>query len=294
MRSFRLLALLLACSPCAFANFPPCPRSPVDLYPIDSGTLTTSTPWFAAGYAQLGNRSPTRAPSTGKCDDRAAAAEARISPDSFSPTPVYAPNTQFGVIALPELPRITTPGLRMEYTLDFKVDTAQMASYGDWIDLVQLEFLRSSDNGAPAGSNPSVFYRIRKQHMGKDKTQQLVLIESRPGTPLASGATAIFSTIVAKKRQYASEPPTTLRLRWTQQAALAPTTDFNGRDRYVIDSIVELFGAEGKSLFRASLPGQWANGLSIGAIDYTAQKDPVSTDDPGILLSDIWLSAESL
>ena len=297
-RPLALLALLVAWSSNAFA-FPPCPRPPLTLQPTTRTPESSQAtpPWFIATYAIVEAMDAGSSPGSGICTDRAVPTANRKSDEQLNAVPVYAPSSRFGVIALPEFPAVAEAGMRVEYALQFVADAAPLPTAGDWFDLAQLEFLGSKDSAAPGSALPMVYYRIRK-HQPEDGKTSIDVIEARPGGESAYAEIAPSATVVARLLQNddVALGGTAVQLRWTQAVRAGDTRlglpGFNGR--WTVDTTVEVIGPNGKTLYRRLLPGQWANGLSLGALDYNVADYGLYANSSSTELYRIWMSADRL
>lgn len=285
------LAALLAC-PQAHA-FPPCPVAPLDLSPLDtvaSRPLPGATaPWFQALYTLVGSAAIISSltpdddlPNSGKCtrDDWLPTPESNDSTGVIQLRPHYAPAGGFGLIALPELPAIAAPGLKMRYRADFSVDNGRLPHDSEWIDLAQLEFLRNAARpGKPGTAAPESLasvYRARKKayRLGPPV---LEIIESNAAVGNIHGARPGASDrVIASIPLDGPAGRTALSLQWRQRVvgtdavgttAATAAPDFAG-GRQIIDSQLEVIAADGTVLSSRSLPGQWASTFSMGLIDY--------------------------
>jgi hypothetical protein len=289
---------LVAWSPDALA-FPPCPRLPLTLQPSTSIPEFSQAPppWFLATYAIVETAHSAGLPGSGVCTDRAMPTANRRSDSESNGVPVYAPSSRFGVIALPEFPAVAVAGLRVEYGLQFTADAAPLPTTGDWFDLAQLEFLTSKDSGAPGGSQPAVYYRIRKHQTERGQTL-IEVIEARASGESAYVETTRSTAVVARVVQDAELAPagSIVHLRWTQ--AVRPNTpqlsDPALGARWIIDTTVEVIGPNGQALYRQVLPGKWANGLSIGALDYNVANHTLYDNSSSTELREVWMSAYRL
>ncbi len=296
VRFLPLAAVLLAWAPDAFALFPPCPKDSLRLVPLDNGmNASGDTPWFIAEYTELRTTSGPDAPKTGKCEDRRPVAEGNTSSGSLQMNPQYAPKADFGIIALPTLTKMAIGDLSLQYSLDFDIDSAALANNGDWFDIVQLEFARSSGTlQAPQGSR-SALYRLRKvQH---DKGHTIVqVIESRSLPDDVAIKPPLIDSVVAAIPLTTDAPMITMQLRWTQKAREPVSLDPNsGNSRmHRIDAALEVIGPNGKVIYTAALPGQWADTLSIGLLDYNAPNLSAHSAAPNVYLDEVWLSAAAV
>ncbi len=289
------LVLLLACAPSALA-FPPCPRAPLEIEPLGGTPSQNSslssrgggTPlWFKATYGLVGNpvilRSIGNGPGSGLCTarDQVPVPEPNESKGLILLNPSYAPSGGFGIVALPELPAIATDGLRIAYHLSFSVDNAPLDAQGDWLDVMQLDFLRS---GASAPAPLSTVYRVRKTQMSRD-TVTLAVIESRDTRDDITQKQTAFDHVVASIALPGDADTIPVALRWTQHATALP----DSTDRaFRIDSLLEVIGPEGV-LYTVALPDTWASSLSMGLLDYNIATLKQSTQTGMLHLDDMSL-----
>lgn len=289
------LAALLAC-PRAHA-FPPCPVAPLDLSPLDSVARRplpgAIPPWFQALYTFVGNTAIVSSltpdddlPNSGKCtrDDWLPTPESHESTGTIQLQPRYAPAGGFGLIALPDLPAIAAPGLKMRYRADFTVDNGRLPHDSEWIDLAQLEFLRNAAGpGVPGATAPEALatvYRVRKKayRLGPPV---LEVIESTLALGNGYGARPVgYDRVIASIPLDGPAGRTALSLQWRQRvvgtdaagtAAATAAPGFAG-GRQSIDSQLEVIAADGSVLQARPLAGQWASTFSMGLIDYRLGK----------------------
>ncbi len=295
VRFLPLLVLLLAWAPDALAVFPPCPKAPMRLTSLDNGGASSGTPWFNAHYSELRTSSGPTRPDTGKCEDRRPVVSSNSSSGDLLMTPRYASNADFGVIALPNLLKMAIGGLRLQYSLDFDIDTAAPASSGDWFDIVQLEFARSVTSGNAAQGTRSSIYRVRKVSHGNGQVM-IDVIESRDLPDDIAVKPPLTDTVVATIPLTADKPMTSMRLRWTQTAGVPLTgePDPTNTGQIRIDTVFDVIGPDNRVLYTTSLPGQWADTLSIGLLDYHAPHFSGNGPSSDVYLDEVWLSAASV
>lgn len=291
-----LFALLsFACVEEALA-FPPCPKAPLDLVPLESLNegATTQTengggaPWYLARYAIVGDpsmierTSSSDNPSTGKCTDRAAVPipGANASTGTIGLSPSYASAGVFGTIALPDWIASTPRNGTIAYTFDFAIDDDALPD-GAWIDLLQLE-LKPDGTGQFIGgrTQTSTLYRLRKLATGR-YASALAMIESRM---LSSDDKFPTDRIVAVLPLRDASGATSMRLRWTQTA-------FGGTTPR-IDTWLEWSNGDGTPLYEAKLSNQWADLLSMGLLDYNLDEMPKNASPLRLAFSKMELSAE--
>jgi hypothetical protein len=295
VRFLPILVLLLAWAPDALAVFPPCPKAPMRLTSLDSGDAPSGAPWFNAYYSELRTSNDPTAPKTGKCEDRRPVVSSNPSSGDLLMNPRYAPNADFGVIALPNLPKMAFGGLRLQYSLDFDVDTTAPANSGDWFDILQLEFARSVTSGDAMQGSRSALYRVRK--VSDEKGEAMIeVIESRDLPDDIAVKPPLIDIVVATIQLTTDMPMTSMRLRWTQDA-LAPLTgepNLPNTDRRRIDTVLEVIGPDKKVLYTTRLIGQWADTLSIGLLDYNAPDFSGYDPSSNVYLDEVSLSAASV
>lgn len=294
-----LLALLsFACIPQALA-FPPCPKAPLTLLPVenegeaappaDSDKVPPPGPWYVARYAMVGDLGLIESnaaesiedPNTGKCGDRGAVPipVANASSGTIGMTPGYAPISAFSAIALPDWTASAPPQGTVSYTFEFAIDNASLPA-GAWIDLLQFE-LRSDGSGQGIGgpAQTTAVYRLRKLSTAKFPSA-LVLIESRADQSDKPSNDRVVALLPLQDRSGA----TPMRLRWS------PSKSFGAPTR--IDTWLEWTRADGAPLYEAKLENQWADLLLMGLLDYNTGEPPLGVPLPRVQFTKMELSAE--
>lgn len=288
--------LLVALSLLVFASpalaFPPCPRAPLNLVPVE-GEASEAEPWYEAQYAIVGDPNLIEAiassesnsqdnPYSGKCSDSSTVPvpAPNASTGAIGVSPSYAPISAFAAIALPDWSAATPKKRVAVYTFDFAVDDTPLPS-GAWIDLLQLE-LRSGSGEQTQGMQiqTGTFYRLRKLSTYRFPAA-LALIESRPSDSIEKPR---IDRIVALMPMEDISGATTVRLRWTQTVAIvAPTR---------IDTTVAFFDDGKLPIYEAKLENQWADVLSMGLLDYNLDAMPQAAPSPQLIFRKMELSAE--
>ncbi|GAA4797365.1 hypothetical protein [Lysobacter hankyongensis] len=229
------LMLALAWVPTAYA-FPPCPREPLELVPLDGSNPTASTGaphWYKGFHALVGNpvvigglarwtadddsqASPfPDSPTNGKCHDRLPIPGDNAASGSVSLTPSYPDGAGFGVVALPDLRYNTEQDLGVRYTLAFTVDDQAMIEAGEWLDIAQLEFRWNAIDDIKDPDAVSAMYRIRKAQPEKDRLV-LEVIETRVPYIASGQRPPVFEHVVATIPVQQGGNATRVGLRWAQ------------------------------------------------------------------------------
>lgn len=293
------LALALAWAPNAYA-FPPCPREPIVLTSLDeSGEVPTNVPhWYKGQYGLVGNplvigglarwtaedealdSSPS--PKNGKCHDRLPIPGDNVGSGSISLTPTYPDGAGFGIVALPDLRYNTASGLRLRYTLGFSVDNLRLVEAGEWLDIAQVEFRWNEIDDQKDPAAISTMYRVRKTQLEKDRLA-IEVIEVRTPYIATGSRPPVFERVVATIPVAEDTSATPIALRWSQVA----TTPKDGGDvlsgndiiigppiitKNDVSSHLEVIGPDNRVLYGIPLPGQWANSLSMGLLNYNIGK----------------------
>lgn len=287
MKRIFFLAILIAWTPAVLA-FPPCPATPLEIWPLNGsqapGAQNTAVHlWHKSTYVFGGNQSVIaqidrigsgQIPGSGLCRvDRLEVSTSNTSAGLINLNPTYASSGGFGIVVLPELPVVAFDGLRVPYTLQFKIDNAPPAVIGGWIDVLQLDFLYSDST---TSAKPSSLYRLRKRQPGSGPAI-LEVIESRIDPDgKTSDATALVDRIVATIALQGNAGSTAIALRWTQHATITAAGGRTGRLR--VDSVLEIIGPAKTT--RIVLPNEWVSTFSMGLLDYNIEKPtggPVET-----------------
>lgn len=329
------LMLALAWVPTAYA-FPPCPRQPVELVPLEGANSigSSGTPhWYRGFHALVGNPTVTgglarwtaddnapyspHAPSNGKCHDRLAIPGDNAASGSVSLTPSYPDGAGFGVVALPDLRYNTQKDLAIRYTLAFTVDDRALVETGEWLDIAQLEFRWNAIDDIKDPNAVSAMYRIRKIQLEKDRLL-LEVIETRVPYIASGQRPPVFEHVVATIPVQQGGNATRVGLRWAQvvgdpvdpadsgEITLPigpdPETASSGGDIIIgppistkseVASRLEVIGPGGNVLYGIQLPGQWANSLSMGLLDYNIGKESDYANRLGAEMIDTALCAET-
>jgi hypothetical protein len=283
---------------------------PVELDPLDGRTASASvsgsasaTPlWFKASYTFAGHQdligliapaqraTTSRQPSTGKCQDRLPILTGHTSDGNLQLSPLYAPKSGFGIVALPWMPAVAEQGLRVEYTLRFEIRDVSPANQDDWFDVVQLDFNRSTQTDPGTAKSASAIYRVRKIQRDKEGPARLEVIESRA---IPDGTKpALIDDVVAIIPLQSPSGATGIALRWTQSV----NGSFYAGDGFYrsIDSVLEVVGPDNAVLYSVALPEQWANTFSMGLLDYNVPDDGAYLDVAAVDLREMSLSAKRL
>lgn len=318
------LALALAWAPNAHA-FPPCPREPIVLTSLDeSGDGPTNVPhWYKGQYGLVGNPlvigglarwtpeedaligGPT--PSNGKCHDRLPIPGDNADTGNITLTPTYPDGAGFGILALPDLRYNTTSDLRIRYTLGFSVDNLRLVEAGEWLDIAQLEFRWNEidDHKDPAAI--SAMYRIRKTQSEKDRLA-IEVIEVRVPYIATGSRPPVFERVVATIPAAEDMSATPIALRWSQVAVTPERGTQSGDDLATGDIVIgppivtknevashlEVIGPGGHVLYGIPLPGQWANSLSMGLLNYNVGKGSDYSNRYGAEMMATSLCAETM
>ena len=332
------LMLALAWVPTAYA-FPPCPREPLELVPLEGSNPTGSTSaphWYKGFHALVGNPAVTgglarwtpggesvsvgNAPSNGKCHDRLPSPGDNAASGSVSLTPSYPDGAGFGVVALPDLRYNTEKDLGIRYTLAFTVDEQAMVEAGEWLDIAQLEFRWTAIDGIKDPAAVSAMYRIRKTQLQKDRLV-LEVIETRVPYIGSGQRPPVFEHVVATIPVEEGGNATRVGLRWAQVVGdpvesidptdageitlpIGPdpeTTSSGGAivigppivTKSDVASHLQVVGPGGNILYSILLPGQWANSLSMGLLDYNIGKESDYANRFGAEMIDTALCAET-
>lgn len=306
------LALVAAWIPQAYA-FPPCPIEPMEYGPPPGETPVSSTarsvtgaaePWFKANYQFVGNPAiinriaPQRAitpaidPDTGKCRGSGAVPvlDAHTSTGVLQLNPTYAPISGFVLIDLPYLPVVAVHGLDVEYRLRFTVDNDHMQNPDDWLDVVQLDFMRNGSPDIEYQQAISSLYRVRKTQ-GHHSDARIEIIESNATAPGVYSKHEHTDQIVAIIPLPSDRPHTAISLRWTQIAKQHDIHDAS-YEKNEIDAVFEVLDASNQVLYSAQLPGQWASMLSMGLLDYNVTDISMYDNGQAIELSNMTLAAK--
>ena len=288
-RRFLPLALLLIWAPDALA-FPPCPRQPVEIFPLNSviepGGINIAA-WFKASYTLAGNAEiigPMDPVRKAKCRDHDQFAVPGANPSSGAVqlNPRYAPNGGYGIVVLPELPFVGAEGLQVRYTLDFNIDNRLLASPGEWLDVAQLDFMNAAGTGAILKQPLSSIYRIRKIQINKD-VAAIHVIESR--APDDATKPVPNDQLIAAIALSGDSSNTDIQLQWTQTTTLQVDT----ANPYDVDTVLDIITLEKK--VQVLLPGQWANTLSMGLLDYNVLQTSNYSKDYRVQLGSMSLKA---
>jgi hypothetical protein len=281
----RSLAFL-ACSLCAFdaLAFPPCPQAPMTLLPSNGGqtTNTGNTPhWFVGLFSETGDKQVVDAihdpnykqggnggPGGGDCrlGDQIPVPGSHSGNPVLSLTPSYAPRAGYGIVGLPDLS--TGPAaLAVTYRLDFNVENRPLGATDEWVDLVQLDFgysRVSPASGSAQREASATVYRVRKRQGAKHLVLQV--IEVRDPMSLPAGAHYSGQTVVASFVMSPTATETPVSLQWAQTVS---SKSANGP--FVVNSVFSAYSASDASQFYSvQLPGQFANMLSMGMLEYNA------------------------
>jgi hypothetical protein len=315
--SKRILSLVLLAlwSPAALA-FPPCPLEPVDLDPFgpesveDNASMTA--PWFQGYYALVGDPAivatiaPShREPKSGKCRDRDAlpVPADHSDPGDVGLSPRYAPRSGFGIVALPDLNTLKRD-LKLVYTLEFRVDNSPLTALGDWFDVAELRFQWQAETTKP-GHEVSAVYRVRKRQ-GKGGLSMIEIIEARPGQySIGLLPPAPVQRTVAAFPMEAGKPNTRVLLRWGQVRSFAGEPEFGlpppeGASGYMadttdpsssVDAWLDVIDPQDRVVDSIALPGQWANELAMGLLNYNTDKSAAYAQRDGFVLEGMRISA---
>jgi hypothetical protein len=301
------LALILAWIPNAYA-FPPCPVPPVSVDPIDpplgmveAPVNPTNPPWYRTTYALVGDptvidqllerSTPVTTAPRSKCRDRVTTISAHASSGIIGLSPAYAPISGFGLIALPDL-RNTQDGLTVPYTLDFSIENQALDHPGDWVDLIQLMFHWNDDSQK---HGMAAVYRFRKLQQANGETV-LQVIESRRTSvgPIGDRPNPIsYERVVVSIALDTSASETPVQLHWSQATShsLQQSSGALSTRPYRVDSVLKVVSGD-ETLYRTELPDQWADTLSIGLLDYNADREKETVFEA--VLDNVYLSANAL
>lgn len=329
------LMLALAWVPNAYA-FPPCPREPVELVPLEESNPTGSPGvphWYKGFHALVGNPDVTGglarwtagdnapylpdAPTNGKCHDRLPIPGDNAASGSVSLTPTYPEGAGFGVVALPDLRYNTAKDLGIRYTLAFSVDGQSLVEAGEWLDIAQLEFHWNAIDDVKDPDAVSTVYRIRKTQYEK-AGPTIEVVEVRLPYLAVGARPPIFEHVVATIPMQEGGNATRVGLRWSQIVGdpvdpadsgeitlpIGPdpeTTSSVGAiiigppivTKSEVASHLQVLGPGGNILYSIPLPGQWANSLSMGLLDYNIGKGSDYSGRFGAEMIDTALCAET-
>lgn len=278
--------------------------------PIVTGGLAR---WTADDDTSYSPHSPTN----GKCHDRLPIPGDNAASGSVSLTPTYPEGAGFGVVALPDLRYDTAKDLAIRYTLAFTVDDQALVETGEWLDIAQLEFRWNAIDDAKDPDAISAVYRIRKTQLEKDRLV-LEVIETRVPYIASGQRPPVFEHVVATIPVQQGGNATRVGLRWSQvvgdpvdptdtgEIALPvgsdPETTSSGGAIIIgppivtkseVASHLQVIGPGGNVLYGIPLPGQWANSLSMGLLDYNIGKESDYGNRFGAEMIDTALCAET-
>jgi hypothetical protein len=249
--------------------------------------------------------------------------------NTSSPTvglsPPTAPLSAYGMLALPDF-RSLAPGTATTYRLDFAIGDAALDAPGDWVDAIELAFYWDA---WPNGSGlPSARYRVRVEKTATGASVARI-IETQALWNTADDTSPTTETVVATI-PLGNAGTTPMALRW-HQVVLSPADDGGGFDpppgvdrvfasdgavasssldadslppssgidiyqQYLdpndVNSTLELLGPNNEVLYSATLIGQWANGLSIGLLNYHTPTASPDDWDASVLVDDARLRVE--
>lgn len=263
------------------------------------------------------------APTNGKCHDRLPIPGENAASGSVSLTPTYPAGAGFGVVALPDLRYDTAKDLAIRYTLAFTVDDQALVETGEWLDIAQLEFHWNSIDDDKDPAAVSAMYRIRKTQLEKQETV-IEVIETRVPYIASGQRPPVFEHVVATIPVPQGGNATRVGLRWSQVVgdpvdpvdSIDPTdfgeitlpigpepeTTTNGGNIIIgppivsksdVASHLQVIGPGGNVLYSIPLPGQWANSLSMGLLDYNIGKESDYRNRFGAEMIDTALCAET-
>lgn len=251
--------------------------------------------WTADDDSQAAPPSPD-SPTNGKCHDRLPIPGDNAASGSITLTPTYPGGAGFGIVALPDLRYRTAKDLGIRYTLAFSVDGEPLVEAGEWLDIAQLEFRWNAIDNTKDPDAVSTVYRIRKAQYEKSGPM-IEVIEVRAAYLAAGARPPIFEHVVATIPMPMGAYETRVGLRWSQvvgdpvvsggegEITLPigpdPETTSSGSaiiigppivTKYEVSSVLEVIGPGNRVVYRIALPGQWANSLSMGLLNYNIGK----------------------
>jgi hypothetical protein len=321
------LALALGWVPTAFAEMPPCPKQPLRVDPLQragDGSSSTTPYWYMSYYELLGNplvvgviqgesgSGPTPESTTiakaGKCEVRVPVPLEHASSGSVSLNPTYPDGAGFGIVALPDLRYNTPGGLRVRYTLGFSVDNHKLAEAGEWLDIAQLEFRWNEIDDHKDPAAVSAVYRIRKTQLEKDRLA-IEVIEVRTPYAAVGSRPPVFERVVATITAKEDASATPIALRWSQVISTPEDDKASGdstatgniiigpptlETKNEVASFLEVIGPGDRVLYGMPLPGQWANSLSMGLLNYNIGKESDYSGRYGAEMMGTSLCAETM
>lgn len=241
---------------------------------------------------------------TGKCrpNDAVPVPSANAGASYLGARMGRAPLAGYGLAELPDI-RENDPGRTLSYTLGFTVDATPLALNGDWFDVAELVLKWTNPLSTTYPHDIASVYRVRKQRLANGD-HVLQVIESRRAWPDEPDMPILASDqVVATIAFGVNDHNAPVKLRWSQRTRTLPDGDIEGP--YVpasigqpetastnipstcgakagastagvapqvvpptVDTIVEVVGPNGQTLYQRTLADQWASGMSMGLLDY--------------------------
>jgi hypothetical protein len=319
------LPLLLAAWPSLALAFPPCTDGPFRLRVVGEVPATPAPAASQAWYELVGDTEVVQAlqpppmepdaglPGTGTCrrDDEIPLPGGHLASTFVGIPASYAVRSGHGLIALPDL-RGEPGGTAAGHGLRFVVVNVPLPAPGDWIDVAELAL--HWNDWPLITPHPATLYRIRVLRPAAGP-QQVQIIESRRSTNLNELETPMTEQIVATFPLGAEWSRTPISLHWFQVVHSVPimgveyldgagaspdagmvdgtalTADVPTHKSYV-NTQFAIAGPDGAFAYSVELPGQWANSLSIGLLNYHAPSLSASAWVAGARLEDVRLGTE--
>lgn len=213
-----------------------------------------------------------------------------------------APDAGYGLMQLPDI-RVHDPGRTLTYSLSFTVDSTPLAQNGDWFDVAELALSWTNPLSTTPPHDIASVYRVRKQRISNG-AHVLQVIASRRNWPDEPELPILaYDEVVAAIALDESSGAAPIKLRWRQRTRVVT----GGGDEFIpdphlpesighteamtasdagagastqgegsiptppartVDTVIEVIGSSGQTLFQQTLADQWASDLSMGLLDY--------------------------
>lgn len=264
------LLLFAAWSPLALA-YPPCPREPVQLTWVSGAPPMPAPNRFRAWFDLIGDAAVLDAlapelrhqggglPGTGNCrgGEDIRLPGPHTSTAHIGLPPLMGPRAGYGQIALPDL-RSEPAGYGATWRYEFRVGDVPLPAPQNWVDVIELSFHWSG--AGPSEVQSATLYRVRVlRPAAGPQLLQVIEVGDALDTGMMEhfGAEQVVATIPLN-----GGSGTPVALRWSQVVRSVPVG--------YVDATFEVVGPGGQALYTASLPSQWADGLSIGLLNHHA------------------------
>ncbi|MFZ5636337.1 MAG: hypothetical protein ACOY82_07075 [Pseudomonadota bacterium] len=271
-------------------------------------------------------------PGTGNCrtSDLIPLPGLNVSSPTVGLSPPTAPLSAFGTLALPDF-RGFAPGTGMTYRLDFAIGDAALDAPGDWVDTIELAFYWDAWPNGSGLPSARYRVRIEKTASGASvariiearalwntvgdtaPTSETVVatlpLGSAETTPMALRWHQVvllpaddgggFDPPPGANQVFASDgidPASSLAAESLATESLPASTGTDTYEQYLdpnnVDATLEVLGPNNQVLYSVSLTGQWANGLSIGLLNYHTPTASPESWDASVLVDDARLRIE--